>query len=92
MPGPRARQQRLHPPQADLRAGAQANERDTQGDEARDTHQPRVHEDIGDVVGLIEVMKTFHELRADAAGTVTGFLIGNEEPVIAGQVVAELAD
>lgn len=47
---------------------------------------------VGDVIGLIEVMKTFHELKADAAGTLAKFLIEDEDPVIAGQVVAELSE
>ncbi len=47
---------------------------------------------VGDVIGLIEVMKTFHELKADAAGTIAKFLIDNEDPVTAGQPVVELTD
>lgn len=46
---------------------------------------------VGDVVGLIEVMKSFHEVKAEVAGTVTKFLVENEEPVMAGQPVAELS-
>ena len=44
---------------------------------------------VGDVVGLIEVMKTFHELKADAAGTIAKFLVDNEDPVMAGQPVLD---
>ncbi len=44
----------------------------------------------GDTIGLVEVMKTFHEVKADADGTISGFPIGDEEPVMAGQVIAEL--
>ena len=42
----------------------------------------------GDVIGLIEVMKSFNEIKADAAGKVTRFLIENEDPVMAGQPLA----
>jgi biotin carboxyl carrier protein len=44
----------------------------------------------GDVIGLIEVMKSFHEVRAEVAGTAIRFLVGNEEPVMAGAVLAEI--
>ncbi|MCX7350167.1 MAG: acetyl-CoA carboxylase [Alphaproteobacteria bacterium] len=43
----------------------------------------------GDVIGLIEVMKSFTEVRADAAGKIK-FLVDNEEPVMAGQALAEI--
>lgn len=46
----------------------------------------------GDVVGLIEVMKTFTEVKADVAGTVLRFTADDEEPVMAGAVLVELAD
>ena len=46
---------------------------------------------VGDVIGLVEVMKTFHEIKADQAGTVVAYLIDNEDPVDAGQDVLELA-
>ena len=45
---------------------------------------------VGDVIGLVEVMKSFHEVKADSAGTVTKFLIGNEEAVMAGQPIVEI--
>ena len=45
---------------------------------------------IGDVIGLIEVMKSFNEVKADAAGKIS-FVAENEEPVMAGQVLAEIA-
>lgn len=44
----------------------------------------------GDVIGLIEVMKSFHEVRAEVAGRNLRFIVGNEEPVMAGAVLAEL--
>jgi biotin carboxyl carrier protein len=44
----------------------------------------------GDVVGLIEIMKTFHEIRSDADGVVGRFLVDNEELVDAGQDIIAL--
>lgn len=43
----------------------------------------------GEVVGLIEVMKSFTEVKADAGGKIK-FLADNEEPVMAGQALAEI--
>ena len=43
----------------------------------------------GDVIGLIEVMKSFNEVKADADGKIT-FIADNEEPVMAGQPLAEI--
>lgn len=45
---------------------------------------------VGDVIGLIEVMKSFNEVQADQAGTLTAFVAEDEEPVMAGQPLAEL--
>lgn len=44
----------------------------------------------GDVIGLIEVMKSFNEVKADVTGKIARFLAENEEPVMAGQPLAEL--
>ena len=41
----------------------------------------------GDVVGLIEVMKQFTEVQADASGTIVRFLVDNEQPVEPGQAM-----
>lgn len=46
---------------------------------------------VGDVIGLIEVMKSFHEVKAEVAGKNVQFLTDNEEPVMAGAVLAELS-
>ena len=46
---------------------------------------------VGDVIGLIEVMKSFNEVVADQAGTITGFPADDEEPVMAGQPLVELS-
>lgn len=45
---------------------------------------------VGDVIGLIEVMKSFNEVAADQAGVITGFPADDEEPVMAGQPLVEL--
>ena len=44
----------------------------------------------GDTVGLIEVMKSFHEVKAEEDGTVSKFLVENEDAVDAGQDLMEL--
>ncbi len=44
----------------------------------------------GDVIGLIEVMKTFQEIPCEIVGQNIVFLVENEEPVMAGQVIAEV--
>ena len=46
---------------------------------------------VGDVIGLIEVMKSFNEVKAEVAGRIVKFLADNEEPVMAGQPLAEIA-
>jgi biotin carboxyl carrier protein len=43
-----------------------------------------------DTIGLIEVMKTFQEIPAGLTGKSIAFLVENEEPVMAGQVIAEV--
>ncbi len=45
---------------------------------------------VGETIGLVEVMKSFHEIQADKAGTITSFLVENEDAVIAGQTIVEL--
>lgn len=47
---------------------------------------------VGDVVGLVEVMKSFIEVKSEVAGKVKAFLVENEEPVSAGAVLVELED
>jgi len=41
----------------------------------------------GDVVGLVEVMKQFTEIHADASGKIVRFLIDNEAAVEPGQPI-----
>ena len=43
-----------------------------------------------DTIGLVEVMKSFNEVKAGAAGKIIRFLTENEEPVMAGQPIAEI--
>jgi acetyl-CoA carboxylase biotin carboxyl carrier protein len=43
----------------------------------------------GDTVGLIEVMKTFTPVVAEAAGRVIRFVVENEQPIMAGEVLVE---
>jgi acetyl-CoA carboxylase biotin carboxyl carrier protein len=44
----------------------------------------------GDTVGLIEVMKSFHEIKAEEEGTIARFIVENEEAVDAGQDLVEI--
>jgi acetyl-CoA carboxylase biotin carboxyl carrier protein len=44
----------------------------------------------GDTVGLIEVMKSFHEVKAEEEGTIARFLVENEGAVDAGQDLVEM--
>jgi acetyl-CoA carboxylase biotin carboxyl carrier protein len=46
---------------------------------------------VGDVIGLIEVMKSFNEVKTETAGKIVKFLADNEEPVMAGQPLVEIA-
>ena len=48
--------------------------------------------EAGDVVGLVEIMKSFHEIRSEEAGVVERFLVENEDLVEAGQDIIALAD
>jgi acetyl-CoA carboxylase biotin carboxyl carrier protein len=45
---------------------------------------------VGDTVGLIEVMKTFTPVIAEAAGKLVAFHVANEDPVMAGQPLYDL--
>ncbi|SNB72019.1 Biotin-requiring enzyme [Arboricoccus pini] len=45
---------------------------------------------VGDTIGLIEVMKTFNEVKAEIAGTLKAFLVEDEEAVMAGQPLYEI--
>jgi acetyl-CoA carboxylase biotin carboxyl carrier protein len=45
----------------------------------------------GEVIGLIEVMKSFNEVKATMSGKIVRFVADNEEPVMAGQPLLEIA-
>jgi acetyl-CoA carboxylase biotin carboxyl carrier protein len=45
---------------------------------------------VGDIIGLIEVMKSFTEVKAENAGKIIKFMVDNEEPVMAGQPLVEI--
>ena len=45
---------------------------------------------IGDTIGLIEVMKTFIEVKAEFAGTFSAYKAEDGLPVTAGQALAEV--
>jgi biotin carboxyl carrier protein len=45
---------------------------------------------VGDVIGLIEVMKSFNEVKSEVAGRNIRFETDNEEPVMAGAVLARV--
>jgi acetyl-CoA carboxylase biotin carboxyl carrier protein len=44
----------------------------------------------GAVIGLVEVMKQFHEIVADAAGTLGTFQVENEGTIDAGQPIVSV--
>lgn len=44
----------------------------------------------GTVIGLIEVMKQFHDVVAQSAGTIASFEVDNEGVVSPGDVVARV--
>ncbi len=46
----------------------------------------------GATIGLVEIMKNFQEVEAEVGGTLVEFLVGNEDAVQAGQVVAVIDD
>ena len=45
---------------------------------------------VGDVLGLVEVMKNFQEVTAEVAGSGIRFLVEDGEAIDAEQVLAEL--
>lgn len=46
----------------------------------------------GQTVALIEVMKTFNEVKVDSAGTVVRFLVEDGEEVEVGQDILEISE
>ncbi len=45
---------------------------------------------VGDTVGLIEVMKTFIEVKSEVAGTFASYVAEDAMPVAPGQPLAEV--
>ena len=45
---------------------------------------------VGEVIGLVEVMKSFNEVKATESGKIVKFLVENEDAVMAGQPLADL--
>lgn len=45
---------------------------------------------VADVIGLVEIMKNFQEVAAEAAGTGIHFLVEDGEAIMAGQAIAEM--
>ena len=46
--------------------------------------------EAGDVIGLIEVMKNFHEVKAEQAGENIVFRAEDSAPIEPGEIIAEL--
>jgi acetyl-CoA carboxylase biotin carboxyl carrier protein len=46
--------------------------------------------EAGDTIGLVEIMKNFQEVKAEGSGTLSEFLVANEDTVDAGQAIARL--
>ena len=46
----------------------------------------------GETIGLVEIMKNFQEVRAEANGKLLEYLVENEDTVDAGQPVAVVED
>ena len=44
----------------------------------------------GDIIGVIEVMKQFTEIHADAGGKIIRFLVDNDAPIESGQPCCSL--
>lgn len=44
----------------------------------------------GDVIGLIEVMKSFHEVHSDVDGMIVAFKVDDAEAITPGTVLAEV--
>ncbi|WP_114286792.1 acetyl-CoA carboxylase [Candidatus Halocynthiibacter alkanivorans] len=47
---------------------------------------------VGDTIGLVEVMKTFIEIKSEIPGKFEGYAIADGSPVTAGETLAELSD
>jgi len=45
---------------------------------------------VGDVIGLVEVMKNFQEVVAEVAGSAIRFAVDDGDAIMAGQLIAEI--
>lgn len=48
------------------------------------------HVALGETMGLVEVMKTFYEVKAEETGKVVRFLVQDQDAVDAGQPLVEV--
>jgi acetyl-CoA carboxylase biotin carboxyl carrier protein len=48
--------------------------------------------EAGATIGLVEIMKNFQAVEAEASGTLVEFLVENEDAVVAGQAIAVVDD
>jgi acetyl-CoA carboxylase biotin carboxyl carrier protein len=48
--------------------------------------------EAGATIGLVEIMKNFQAVEAEAGGTLVEFLVDNEDAVVAGQAIAVIDD
>ncbi len=46
--------------------------------------------EAGETIGLVEVMKNFHDIEAPESGTIVEFLVDDEGEIEADQAIAEL--
>lgn len=44
----------------------------------------------GEIIGLIEIMKSFNEVKAEVSGTFKGYLVGHGEEIMPGQPLAQI--
>ncbi len=47
---------------------------------------------VGDTIGLVEVMKTFIEVKSEIAGQFDAYVAGDAAPITAGEILATLND
>lgn len=52
--------------------------------------EPGDEVEAGETIGLVEVMKNFHDIEADTAGTVGEFHVENEAEIEADQPIVEI--
>lgn len=52
--------------------------------------EPGDEVEADETIGLVEVMKNFHEIKTDSAGTVGEFLVENEDEIEADQEIVEI--